>query len=218
MSEARKKTWRVSELGLVKGAAKQRQQEDRMRADSWQKNREAELEAVLSRSYDGMDVPGIPEIVAEASRLMAPLIAEFDRLYAAAYPAEFAKATLGITVTPGGIPPQFREQVRRDATRHLTAKHHYMLANSAGYVTETLSEASQRTTDNPEVLEMLERLAVPNRATPTLEQPGPAIGILKRLLPHPEEWGFAGYDGTGSPLLPAPSEAKALPAPQKKHR
>jgi hypothetical protein len=68
------------------------------------------------------------------------------------------------------------------------------------------------------VLEVLDKLAVPNRATPTLEPPGPAIGILKKLLPHPTEWGFAGYDGGGSPLLPAPDEAKALPAPENKPR
>jgi len=61
-----------------------------------------------------------------------------------------------------------------------------------------MSEATKRTTDNSEVHEMLDRLAVPNRATPTLEPPGAAIGILRKLLPHPEEWGFAGYDGAGS--------------------
>jgi hypothetical protein len=61
MSEAaHKKPWRVSELGLVKGAAKQRQQEDRLRADAWQKTREAELEAVVNRSYTGMDIPAPP--------------------------------------------------------------------------------------------------------------------------------------------------------------
>ena len=70
-----------------------------------------------------------------------------------------------------------------------------------------------RATDNPEVAEVLERLAAPNRATPTLEPPGPAIGILRKLLPHPEEWGFAGYDGVGSPLLPEPEPPKALPPP-----
>jgi hypothetical protein len=221
METVDRKKWRAAELNLVKGASKQRQAEDKLRADAWMKTREAELEAVLGRSYNGMDVPGIPEIIAEASRLMAPLIAEFDRLYAAAYPAEFAKATLGIVVRPGGIPPEFREQVRRDATRHLTARHRYMLANSSGYVTETLTEAALNTTNNPEVREMLERLAVPNRATPTLESPGPAIGILKKLLPNPEEWGFAGYDDGTSPLLPAPEKAevtKTLPSPETKKR
>jgi hypothetical protein len=212
---ADRKTWRASELNLVKGASKQRQQEDKLRADAWLKNREAELEAVLGRSYSGMEVPGIPEIIAEASRVMAPLIAEFDRLYTAAYPAEFAKATLGIVVQPGGFPPDQREQVRRDATRHLTARHRYMLANSSGFVTETLTEATKHATDNPEVIEMLDRLAVPNRATPTLDPPGPAIGMLEKLLPAPELWGFAGYEEGASPLLPAPDGAdrKALPAP-----
>ena len=93
-----------------------------------------------------------------------------------------------------------------------------MLANSSGYVTETLTDATLNTTDNPEVREVLERLAVPNRATPTLEPPGPAIGMLRKLLPHPEEWGFAGYDGSASPLLPAPEKAeatKALPASEE---
>jgi hypothetical protein len=73
-----------------------------------------------------------------------------------------------------------------------------------------------RTTDNADVQEVLQRLAVPNRATPTLEPPGPAIGILRKLLPHPEEWGFAGYDGAGSPLLPDQhARPKALSAPEK---
>ena len=172
---------------------------------------------MVNRTYNGMDVPEIAALVAKASEVMAPYIAEFDRLFAEHYPAEFAKATLGITITPGGILLEFRAQVRRDAAKHLQARKAYMLANSAGFVTETLTDASQRTTDNPEVQEMLQRLAVPNRATPTLEPPGPAIGILRKLLPHPEEWGFAGYDGGTSPLLPAsePGVApKALAAPE----
>ena len=218
MAEGSRKPWRVAELNLVKGASKQRQAEDRLRADAWQKTREAELEAVVNRSYDGMDIPAIAALVTELSKLAAPYIAEFDRLFAAAYPAEFAKATLGISITPGGISPDMRKQVRLDAAKHLQARKAFMLANSSGYVTETLSEATLNTTDNPEVREMLERLAVPNHATPTLEPPGPAIGILKKLLPHPEEWGFAGYDGSGSPLLPEPEQTKALPAPEKKPR
>ena len=54
--------------------------------------------------------------------------------------------------------------------------------------------------------------------TPHLEPPGPATGVLKTLLPHPEEWGFAGYEPTGSSLLPAPSQPnpKALTAPGEK--
>jgi hypothetical protein len=48
-----------------------------------------------------------------------------------------------------------------------------------------------------------------------LEPPGAAIGILRKLLPHPEEWGFVGYDGDGSPLLPDQSaRPKALMAPK----
>jgi hypothetical protein len=192
MTTVDRKTWRVAELNLVKGASKQRQAEDRLRADAWEKTREAELEAVVNRTYDGMDIPAIAALVVELSKVAAPYIAEFDRLFAEAYPAEFAKAALRISITPGGIPPDLRNQVRRDAAKHIQARKSYMLANSSGYVTETMTEATLNATDNPEVREMLERLAVPNRATPILEPPGPAIGILKKLLPHPEEWGFAG--------------------------
>jgi hypothetical protein len=214
MKTSAQKTWRVAELNLVKGASKQRQAEDKLRADAWQKNREAELEAVVNRTYDGMDIPEIRAVVEAASKAMAPYIAEFDRLFAEHYPAEFAKAALGITITPGGIDPKMRDKVRRDAALHLAARKAFMLANSSTFVTETMSAATKRTSDNPEVHEMLDRLAVPNRATPTLEPPGPAIGMLRKLLPHPEEWGFAGYDA-GSPLLPDQSaKPKALVAPE----
>jgi hypothetical protein len=192
-----------------------------LRADAWKATREAELEAVVNRSYDSMDVPGIPEIVAKAAEVMAPLIAEFDRLFAEAYPAEFARATLGIRITPGGVPPGLRKQVRQDAAQHLAARHRYVVANSSGHTTQITAEATSRATDNPEVREMIERAAAPNIATPVLEPPGPAIGILAKLLPHPEEWGLAGYDDGASPLLPAPKEAegiKSLPAPKEKRR
>jgi hypothetical protein len=205
--------WSVSELNLVKGASKTRQSEDRLRADAWRKNREAELEAVVNRIYDGMEIPAVRELIGKLSDVARPFIEEFDRLVAEHYPAEFARPRLGINVIPGGIPPDMRNQVRRDAATHLTARHAFMLANSASFVTETLTGATMRATDNPEVAEVLERLAAPNRATPTLEPPGPAIGILRRLLPHPEEWGFAGYDGVGSPLLPEPEPPKALAPP-----
>jgi hypothetical protein len=215
MKTSTRKTWRVAELNLVKGASKQRQAEDKLRADAWQKNREAELEAVVNRTYDGMDVPEIRAVVESASKAMAPYIAEFDRLFTEHYPAEFAKAKLSITLTPGGIDPRMRDKVRRDAALHIAARKAFMLANSSTFVTETMSEATKRTTDNSEVHEMLDRLEGPNRATPTLEPPGPAIGILRKLLPHPEEWGFAGYEGTGSPLLPDQSaRPKALVAPE----
>lgn len=217
MSTSGRRPWRASELNLVKGASKQRQAEDRLRADAWQKTREAELEAVVNRSYDGMDIPEIAALVEKLCEVAAPFIAEFDRLYAEHYPAEFARARLSVHVIPGGIPPDMRDKVRRDAAKHIAARRAYMLANSSGYVTETLADATLRSTDNPEVREVLEKLAVPNRATPTLEPPGPAIGVLRKLLPHPEEWGFAGYDGTGSPLLPEPDRrperSKALAAP-----
>lgn len=217
--EPDRRTWRASELNLVKGLSKQRQAEDKMRAEAWEKAREAELEAVVNRAYDGLDVPGIAELIAKLSEVAAPYIAEFDRLFGEAYPAEFAKATLGICITPGGFKPDVRDQVRRDAAKHIQAKKSYMVANSSSYVTETLTNATMHTTDNPEVRDVLERLSAPNRATPTLEPPGPAIGILRKLLPHPEEWGFAGYDGGTSPLLATPEKAettKVLPSPEKK--
>jgi hypothetical protein len=210
------KLFKMGEVGLIGRVSKAKQQEERLRADAWKAQREAELEAVLGRAYDGMDVPGIPEVIAEASRLMAPLIQKFSDLYAAAYPAAFAQARLGIVVTPGGIDPRLREQVRRDATRHLTARHRYMLANSAGSATEVLATSAMKATVNPEVQEILGKLAEPGPTTPTLEAPGPALGMLAYLLPRPEEWGLAGYDRTGqSPLLSGPEveRAKALAAP-----
>jgi hypothetical protein len=214
MNSGRK--WYTKELNLVRGASKTRQAEDRLRADAWRKNREAELEAVVNRAYDGMEFPEIRELIGRLSELAAPFIGEFDRLIAERYPAEFARPKLGISITPGGIRPDMREKVRRDAAKHLAAKHAFMLANSATFVTEILTDATLRTTDNPEVAEVLEKLAVPNRATPTLEPPGPAIGILRKLLPHPEEWGLAGYNGGGSTLLPEPKRPKALAPPDKK--
>lgn len=35
MATVNRKTWRVAELNLVKGASKQRQAEDKLRADAW---------------------------------------------------------------------------------------------------------------------------------------------------------------------------------------
>ena len=207
------RTWTISELNLVKGAAKSRQAEDRLRADAWRKTRDAELEAVVNRSYDGAEIPAIRELVSKHLEMAAPIIKEFDRLAAEHYPAEFSRPRLGINVIPGGIPPDVRNQVRRDAATHLSARHAFMLANSANFIGETVAGATQRATDNLEVAEVLELLAAANRATPTLEPPGPAIGILRRLLPHPEEWGFAGYDGAGSPLLPELKAPKALAPP-----
>src|SRR5262249_17466564 len=72
MTISPQKPWKVSELNLVKGASKNRQQEDRLRADAWRKMREAELEAVVNRSYDGMEYPEIRGLVAKASEVMAP--------------------------------------------------------------------------------------------------------------------------------------------------
>jgi hypothetical protein len=156
-----RRPFRASEVGLVGRVSKARQAEDRMRADAWEKNREAELEAVVNRTYDGRDVPGIPELLTELAEVVKPYIAEFDRLFTAAYPAEFTKATLSIVLTPGGIDPKFREKVRRDATKHIQARKRYMLANSAAYATETLATTAQKATDNPEVHEILGKLAAP---------------------------------------------------------
>ena len=204
--------WRVSELNLVSRASKQRAGEDRVRADAWRAQREAELEAVVNRAYDGMEFPEVRALVDRLTALAAPHIEEFSRLVAERYPAEFSRPRLTISLIPGGIPPEVRDKVRRDAAKHLAARYRFMLANSATYTTEVMTEATRHTTDNPEVVEMLERLAVPNRATPTLEPPGPAIGILRQLLPHPESWGFEGYSD-GSPLLPQ-ERAKALKPPE----
>lgn len=198
---------------MVKGAAKQRQSEDRLRANAWFKERETELEAVVNRSYDGSEHPQLVAIVELFSEMAAPLIADYDRVCAEVYPAEFSRPRLYWGVAAGGFAEKLRDKVRRWASIHLRDRLAYMLANSAGYTTEIVTEASKRTTSNPEVVEMLDRLAVPNRATPVLQPPGPAIGVLKKLLPHPEEWGFDGYTEGGSPLLPARQSA-TLPPPK----
>jgi hypothetical protein len=167
------------------------------------------LEAVVGRTYDGMEVPGILELLNQLHEVMAPYIAEFDRLYTEAYPAEFAKASISLRLTPGGIlDPWRRDKVRRDATLHLVARHKHLVARVFGHATEVVADASKRATDNPEVQEMLEQLATPNATRPPLEPPGPAIGMLNQLLPHPEEWGF---EGNASPIPPAPDKPKALP-------
>jgi hypothetical protein len=153
--------WTISELNLVNRAAKTRQTEDRLRADAWRKNRDAELEAVVNKVYDPMEIPAIRELIGRFTDAARPFIEEFDRLVAEHYPAEFSRPGLGIRVTPGGIPLDVRKQVRRDAATHLSARHAFMLANSANFVTETISDATMRATDNPEVAEVLERLAAP---------------------------------------------------------
>ena len=81
--------WKMQELGLVKGASKSRLSEDRLRADAWRKNREAELEAVVNRSYDGMEFPDVRALIDKASEVMRPIIEELNRLIAEHYPAEF---------------------------------------------------------------------------------------------------------------------------------
>lgn len=209
--------WRVQELNLVKGAAKQRQSEDRLRADAWKKEREAEAEAVVNRSYDGSEHPQLVAIVERFHKMVEPLIAEYDRVCAEVYPAEFSRPQLFWGVAAGGIPPKERDKFRRAVAVHIAAKHAYMLANSATFTTGVLNDATMRTTDNPEVAEVLEKLAGPNRATPVLQPPGPAIGSLAKLLPNPEEWGFDGYADAGSPLLTERQSAAlphALPPPE----
>lgn len=217
------KLWRPGEVNLVKGALKARQAEDRTRADAWRAAREAELEAVVNRDYDPMEVPGVREIVAAAANALAPFIAAFDRRCADHYPAEFSRPHMALSVTRGGISPDLRDKIRRDAAVHIAARHRFMLAHSAGFATETVSDISKRATDNPAVREVLDRIAVPNAATPQLDAPGPAIGVLEKLVPHPEEWGFAGYGGAAPAILPPamqpkalvpPEDQKALPAPE----
>lgn len=212
-----RKKWTAGELNLVGRASKNRQAEDKLRADVWQKNREAELEAVVNRLYDGLDIPEIAALVTKAREAVAPFIPEYDRLFAKYHPAEFARARMALSITPGGIlDPKLRDKVRRDAAKHLSARKAYMVANSATFVTETMTEATKNATDNPQVAEMLDRLAAPNRATPTLEPPGEAIGILAKLLPHPQEWGLAGFDSAPSPLLQDErARQKALAAPEE---
>jgi hypothetical protein len=207
------KPWRTADVSLVKGTLRARQAEDDRRAKSWFADREAELEAVVNRSYDGSDVPGIPERVAKAQAMVEPIFEEIRSLFREAYPAEFAQMEIGIAITPGGIDPKFRQQVRRDATVHLQSRYRNKLAAIATHSTETIAEVSARATSNPEVKEVLARLAGANAATPHLAAPGPAIGILKRLLPNPEEWGL---DDNAAALLPAPADQKALPAPKRK--
>jgi hypothetical protein len=207
--------WKMADLNLVRGSVKQRQSEDRLRADAWRKKREAELEAVVNRDYDPREIPEIAEAIDALYALAAPPLDKIKRLIEKHYPAEFSRPSVYIGVSPGGIFDQkMRDRIRRDATKHLADRHAYMLANSATYTTEKLHKATTRATNNPEVIEMLDELRAPNEATPTLEPPGPAIGVLAKLLPHPEEWGFDGY-GDSSPLLPRPTAQEALPAPDK---
>jgi hypothetical protein len=91
-----RKTWRMAEVNLVKATLKERGAEDQRRADAWLKTREAELEAIVGRLYDGLDLPGMQKLMNKIYEVTAPLFAEFDRNFAAGYPAEFRKATIGV--------------------------------------------------------------------------------------------------------------------------
>jgi len=209
--------WKISEVNLVGKAVKQRAAEDKARADAWRAEREAELEAVIERDYSAMDVPEIKACFTRLCEAVAPHVEEFNALVAEHFEAVCSRPKLIISVTSGGFPPDERAKIRRDAAKHLTAKYRYMLANAQTFATEITNEATKHATDNPEVVEMLDRLAAPNRATPTLQPPGPAIGILRKLVPHPEEWGFEGYGAASSPLLPKPAAEpiKAIEAPKR---
>ncbi len=206
--------WSTSEVNLVKSTLKARQAEDDRRAKSWFADREAELEAVVNRSYDGSDVPGIPERVAKAQAMVEPIFEEIRALFREAYPAEFAQMEIGIAITPGGIHPAVRQKVRRDAAVHLQSRYRNKLAAISTHSTETIADVSARATSNPEVKEVLARLAAPNATTPQLATPGPAIGMLKRLLPHPEEWGLE--DNAAALLQASAPKQKALPTPKRK--
>src|SRR3954454_18152870 len=94
--DSSRKTWRTSDVNLIKGTLKERRAEDQRRADAWRATRKAELEAVVNRFYDGMDIPGIPELLAELHVVMTRYIEKFDHLFTAAYPAELAKAGIGL--------------------------------------------------------------------------------------------------------------------------
>jgi hypothetical protein len=86
----------MAEVNLVKATLKERGAEDQRRADAWLKTREAELEAIVGRLYDGLDLPGMQKLMNKIYEVTAPLFAEFDRNFAAGYPAEFRKATIGV--------------------------------------------------------------------------------------------------------------------------
>jgi hypothetical protein len=77
----------------------------------------------------------------------APYIERFDCLFAEHYPAEFARATPSVNIIPGGFDPKLRDKVRRDAALHIAARKAFMLANSAGFTTEVLSDATKKTSD-----------------------------------------------------------------------
>jgi hypothetical protein len=95
--------WRDQDLNLVRGAAKQRQSEDRLRADAWRKEREAELEAVVKRSYDGSEHPQLVAIVEQFRKMAVPIQAEYDRVCTEVYPAEFFRPWLYWGVAAGGF-------------------------------------------------------------------------------------------------------------------
>jgi Mg2+ and Co2+ transporter CorA len=53
-----------------------------LRADAWRKTREAELEAVVNRSYDAMEIPEVAALMGKLFDVVAPIVEEFDRLVA----------------------------------------------------------------------------------------------------------------------------------------
>jgi hypothetical protein len=219
MDDEAKPLWKIGEVNLVKGTLKARAAEDKARADARRARLEAELEAVVNRSYDGMDIPGCRAAFEQLQSVAAPYIAEFDRCFAEVYPAEFARASLGVEINPGGINPKFRDKVMSYARIHINAIYRYMIANVTTNTTAITAKASMNATANPDVKEMLADLAKPNETTPAMPVPGPAIGILARLVPNPKLWGFQ-PELLAKPETPAleATETKALPAPKGKPR
>ena len=105
MSTVDRKPWRVSELNLVKGASRQRQAEDKLRADAWGSPARPNSKPSSTAAMTAWTFLDRQHCWPRLHEVMAPYIAEFDRLFTEAYPAEFAKATLSVNITPGGIPP-----------------------------------------------------------------------------------------------------------------
>src|SRR3954454_9934969 len=101
--DSSRKTWRTSEVNLVKGTLKERRAEDQRRAGAWRATREAELGAVVNRSYDVMDVPGFRNRRPDRHAGMTPYTENVDRLFAPAERNAVAKALAGLRLTTTGI-------------------------------------------------------------------------------------------------------------------
>ena len=123
--------------------------------------------------------PAIAKLVTSIGLLIAipeivKLLPDFDFLQSSVFnpptiwPNPFAYYHFGDYVLDGNqvatliMDPKDRERIRRDAARHLAARHRYMLATIAGFATDTVADISMRATDNPDVQEVLAQLAAPN--------------------------------------------------------